>query len=74
LTVTGSKWFVPGRIAQSKTDCWRRLNVLFGGTARAQDTLIRYRCLPRQLAYVMVRGEKLGGLLGVPHGSKNRQY
>ena len=32
--------------------------------ARAEDTLIRYRCLPRQLPYVMVRVENLGGLLG----------
>src|SRR6516164_9372683 len=64
LTVTGSKWFVAGRIAQSKTNYWRRLSVLFGGMARAEDTLIRYRCLPRQLPYVMVRVENLGGLLG----------
>ena len=48
------------------------ISVLFGGTARAEDTLIRYRCLPRQLPYVMVRVEKLGRLFlgGYPTGQR----
>jgi hypothetical protein len=29
--------------------------------------------LPRQPAYVMIRVEKLGGLLGVPQGSKKKK-